>query len=254
MNIVISPAKKLDFSKEVKIIDEKDLTEVLLKEKAMKLARQMKKCSVDEIKKMMKLSDNLAKLNFDRYQDFMHKTKSAPAITAFVGDTYKGLNIEEYTRNDLKYAQKNLHILSGLYGVLRPLDKIKPYRLEMGRKLKIDSCSNLYEYWGDDITISLNDFIDSSKSAILVNLASEEYFKSIKKEQVNGQIIDIKFLEKKENTYKVIGLFSKKARGMMASYIIKNRIIETKKLKEFNENAYKYSKNESNQNLFVFKR
>jgi cytoplasmic iron level regulating protein YaaA (DUF328/UPF0246 family) len=250
LDIVISPAKKLDFESEVSY----KCTKPLLTKNTQTLVKELKKCSVKDIKSLMKLSDNLAELNFDRFQTFEKTKDIKPAVFAFVGDTYKGLDISSYSKNNIDYAQDHLHILSGLYGVLRPLDELKPYRLEMGTRFKFGENKNLYDFWGSAITDELNKMINKSKSKFLVNLASEEYFKAVKPELLNAQLVNIKFLENKNGTYKTIGLMAKRARGMMSTYIIKNQVKTVDKLKKFDIDGYKFDAKESSEFNLVFKR
>ncbi|EQC51335.1 peroxide stress protein YaaA [Bacteriovorax sp. DB6_IX] len=250
MNIVISPAKKLDFEHGINI----KCTKPLMSNKTSVLLSELQKCKMVDIQKMMKLSDKLAQLNFERYQEFEMTADKSPAIYAFVGDTYKGLDAKSYSSDDLAYAQEHLHILSGLYGLLRPYDEMKPYRLEMGTKFGAMGAKNLYEFWGSDIVKQINKFSQKTESEYLVNLASEEYFKSVKRDELEVQVIDVKFLENKNGQYKMIGLMAKRARGMMASYIVKNQIKSLSDLKKFDVDGYKFSKEDSEKNLLVFKR
>ena len=250
MNIVISPAKKLDFEHGIKL----KCTKPALNKKTSLLLDELKKCKKGEIQKMMKLSDSLAQLNFDRYQEFATTEDKSAALYAFVGDTYKGLNATEFTKDDVDYAQDHLHILSGLYGLLRPKDEMKPYRLEMGTRFGTAGAKNLYEFWGSDISKQLNKLSQKSGSKYLVNLASEEYFKSVKRDELETQVIDVKFLENKNGVYKTIGLMAKRARGMMASYIVKNKIETIDELKKFDIDGYQFNASESKENLLVFKR
>lgn len=250
VNIVISPAKKLDFEHGINI----KCTKPLMSNKTSVLLSELQKCKMVDIQKMMKLSDKLAQLNFERYQEFEMTADKSPAIYAFVGDTYKGLDAKSYSSDDLAYAQEHLHILSGLYGLLRPYDEMKPYRLEMGTKFGAMGAKNLYEFWGSDIVKQINKFSQKTESEYLVNLASEEYFKSVKRDELEVQVIDVKFLENKNGQYKMIGLMAKRARGMMASYIVKNQIKSLSDLKKFDVDGYKFSKEDSEKNLLVFKR
>ena len=250
MNIVISPAKKLDFEKPTGW----DCTDPLLFEQTKELVKELQKCSASDIKAMMKLSDSLAELNYDRFQSFSGTKDKRPAAFAFVGDTYKGLDFRSFKDKDVEYAQDHLHILSGLYGVLRPLDELRPYRLEMGTRFKFKEYNNLYDFWGTIITEQINDLLKDNKSKILVNLASEEYFKSVKVDDLDADLINVKFLENKNGTYKIISFMAKRARGMMSAYIIKNKIKTVDKLKNFNEDGYKFDAKMSTENELVFKR
>lgn len=250
MNVVISPAKKLDFDSPVDF----ETSQPLLEKKTKQLLSGLKDCSQEDIKKMMKLSDSLAELNYLRFQNFAKTKDKKAAVFAFNGDTYRGLEANSLSKKDIEYAQKHLQILSGLYGVLRPLDQIKPYRLEMGTRFGVKDSKNLYQFWGSDIANTLNEFAKSSKSKYLVNCASEEYFKSVKREECQFNIIDVKFLDEKNGEFKIISFLAKKARGTMAKYIIQNKVKTIDELKAFAEDGYKFSASESSESLLVFKR
>jgi len=252
MIVVISPSKTQDFSlAKYNFICSKSK----FHNEIIELINSLKKISIQELRTLMKISDNLAKLNFDRYQQFetkFTKDNSKPAILSFKGDVYEGINLEHYDNNDFDFAQKHLRILSGLYGLIRPLDLIQPYRLEMGIKLKIANYNNLYQFWGDKITSELNSLANDNK--YLINLASAEYFDSINHSKLTLEKIDIIFKEEKNDNYKIIGLFSKKARGLMANFIIKNKIEKPELLKSFVESKYKFNQSLSNESQYVFTR
>lgn len=251
MKILVSPAKKLDFETDHGI---SEATEPSLKTKANSLAKHMKKLSASDLSKLMKLSQNLADLNYQRFQAFKPKNNSLakPAAFAFNGDTYTGLSIESFTKSDLKQAQKQLRILSGLYGILRPLDLIQPYRLEMGTKLKFESYKNLYQYWQDDVTELLNSELKPNE--IVVNCASNEYFSVIDIKQLKGKLITPVFKEKKNGEYKIISFNAKKARGMMARYIIQNKIDSEKGIKDFDLDGYKFNAKLAKDGEYLFTR
>ncbi|EQC44188.1 peroxide stress protein YaaA [Bacteriovorax sp. Seq25_V] len=247
MKAILSPAKKLNFddSHEVK------MTKPLLLKKTDILVKVMKEKSVTDIKKLMKLSDDLSELNYNRYQKY-ESSKKAPAAFAFVGDTYQGLDFRGLSKKQQEYANGTVYILSGLYGLLNVFDEISPYRLEMGTGLKFDSYKNLYDFWKNDIAKTINKY--NSQNEPIVNLASEEYFKSVKREEVAAPIIDVKFLENKNGEFKTIGIMAKRARGMMARFIVENKVQTVEELQNFNVDNYKFDKKSSTENLLVFKR
>ena len=193
---------------------------------------------------MMKLSDNLTELNFLRFQDFslpFNEENSKPAIFSFNGDTYIGFDVGQLNENDLRWAQNRLGLLSGLYGLLRPLDLMQPYRLEMGTKLTNPQGKDLYAFWGDKLTKKLNDTLHTHEQKILINLASNEYFKSVKKKQLNARIITPIFKDAKNGEFKVISFYAKKARGFMARYIMEQQVTTMDKLLAFDSAGYYYS-------------
>ncbi len=253
MLVVLSPAKKLDFETETNCSIQ---TEPQLLEKTNLLSKELKKLSTAEISKLMKLSPTLSELNYKRFQSFKNKynpSTSKQAVFAFNGDTYTGLNIKSFNKNELKSVQKNIRILSGLYGILKPMDLIQPYRLEMGTKYKFNNYKNLYEYWKEDVTALINKELKSHNNT-LVNCASQEYFSLIDKDQLKGDIITPVFKEKRNGEYKIISFSAKKARGMMANFIVKNNITDIDGVKKFNLDNYKFSKSLSNDFELVFTR
>lgn len=252
MLVIISPAKKLDFETHA-LTDEYTQCEYL--ETSKKLIKNLKNLKVPEIAKLMKLSKSLAELNFNRYQEFktpFSLKNSKQAAFAFKGDTYIGLEFETFNKDEIQYSQENLRILSGLYGMLRPLDLIQPYRLEMGTKFGIDKKKNLYELWQDKLTLDLNKELEKKK--ILVNLASKEYFSAIDFNKLNGKVITPVFKEKKNGEYKIISFNAKRARGKMSQYIMKNKISTPDDLKKFNLDNYKFSEKMSSDNELIFVR
>jgi cytoplasmic iron level regulating protein YaaA (DUF328/UPF0246 family) len=253
MIVLISPSKTLDFAKKSGV----DFTIPDFLNESVKLINNLQKLSVPNICKLMDISPKLGELNFQRYQDFhtpFTQENAKQAIYAFMGDVYEGLDATSLTKPNIKYAQKHLRIISGLYGLLRPLDLIQPYRLEMGTKFANKSGKNLYEFWGDKITNKLNELLKDDKTPIIVNLASVEYFSAINKKILNGNIVTPIFKENKNGSYKVIALFAKKARGTMASYIIKNKVDSIAGLKKFSEDGYKFNSSLSSKNELVFVR
>ncbi len=252
MIIVISPSKTQDFSQRKYNFT---CTEPKFHNEIIELIKVLKKTSIDELKSLMNISENLAKLNYDRYHKFENnftKENSKPAILIFKGDVYDGIDVDNYSDLDFAFAQKHLRILSGLYGLIRPLDLIQPYRLEMGIRLKTANNNNLYQFWGDKITNELNSLI--KKDEFLINLASAEYFDSVNQSKIVGRKIDIAFKEEKDGDYKIIGLFAKKARGLMANFIIKNKLIKPEQLKSFRENGYNFNQSLSNESEYIFTR
>lgn len=205
----------------------------------------------------MSISGKLADLNSERCttweRDFTAEN-SRPCIFAFTGDVYQGMELSAWKAPDFTLAQKQIRILSGLYGVLRPLDLMQPYRLEMGTKLSTTRGKNLYDFWGNKITDLLNADLKSSGSNFIINLASNEYFSSVKTKSLDGELITPVFKDEKNGKYKIISFFAKKARGMMADYIIRNKITDVAGLKKFNTAGYKFSKSESTDIELVFLR
>ena len=205
----------------------------------------------------MGLSDKLGALNYERYQAWQRPfspENAKQALLAFKGDVYQGLDAESMDAEDLAWAQNNLRILSGLYGLLRPLDLMQPYRLEMGTKFANQRGGDLYAFWGDLITRKINQHLEGSKEPVLLNLASNEYFKSVHPEKINAPIITPVFMDKKDDKYKIISFFAKKARGLMSAYIIKNRITDVERIKDFDSAGYSYNPAMSEGNKWVFTR
>ncbi len=253
MYTVISPAKKLNFEKLNRKIK---ITNSNFKPETNKLLKTVKKLSSRELQSLMKISTSLADLNYERFKSFRttNSTNEKQAILAFAGDVYSGLDAISLTNNELEFSQKHIGILSGLYGLLRPLDGIQPYRLEMGSKLSIDSSSNLYNYWEDKLTNSIINMVSNTKSNSLVNLASNEYFSAIQTKGFPAPIIQPIFKETVNGQNKIISFVAKKSRGLMARYIIKNKINDPKHLKEFDIDDYKFRPKLSDETRWVFTR
>ena len=254
MLIIISPAKTLDYKTPTSI--ERETEAPFLKE-SQKLIRQLKKLKPNEISELMKVSSKIAYLNHDRFAQWQLPFPTGTtrqALLAFKGEVFNGLDAYSFSQDDMYYAQEHLRILSGLYGVLRPLDMMMPYRLEMGIKLVQGKNKNLYEFWGDKITKNIQESINKQGEKVLINLASNEYYKSVKTSKINTQIITPIFKEARGDQYKVIVIFAKKARGLMSRYIIKNRIETPEEIKLFSEAGYFYNETLSNENEFVFTR
>jgi cytoplasmic iron level regulating protein YaaA (DUF328/UPF0246 family) len=253
MIAIVSPAKTLDFKTE----NTHKHTLPRFQKEALKLIDVLKEKSEGDIGELMSISDKLATLNVERYRSFTKKkdpANSQQAVFAFRGDVYQGLQAESFNEEDLDFAQDHFRILSGLYGLLRPLDLIQPYRLEMGAKLKVKGDSNLYEYWHDKIVSRLNGDLKAQGDKLLINLASNEYFKAVDKKKLKAKVIDVDFLDFSSGKYKIISFYAKKARGMMSHYIIKNRIKEAEHLQGFDYEGYIYDANASNDEKLVFKR
>ncbi len=252
MLVLLSPAKTLDnspttnsFFSQPQFIHETEQLVTNLKEK-----------SANDLKKLMKISDKIADLNVVRYQNFslpFNTNNAKQAIFMFRGDVYTGLNVELFDEKDLEFAQKTLRILSGLYGILKPMDLMQPYRLEMGTKLSTDSGKNLYEFWESKLTSSLNAEIDNPNT-LVINLASKEYFNSIQQKNLKGKLVHIDFKEWRGDKYKIIAFNAKKARGMMSQYIVKNRISDLGALKAFDMDNYTYNEELSEKDRLVFVR
>ncbi len=259
MLLLISPAKKLDFES-VAQTDLFTLPDFL--DKSQELIDTLLPYSTEQLGKMMKISQNLSALNYQRYHDWhtpFNGQNAKQAISTFKGDVYTGMNVESFDNSQLEFAQQHLRILSGLYGLLRPLDLMQPYRLEMGTKLPNNQGKNLYEFWGDNITIAINEQLKNTQSKYVINLASHEYFKSVKTQLLDTPIITPIFKELRidkvnGNHYKIISLLAKRARGMMSAYILKNKITDINKIKNFNEANYAYNEELSEGNNWVFTR
>jgi len=254
MLLVVSPAKKLDFESPVATTK---FTQPTLLDQSQLLINDCVKLSPAEIASLMKLSDKLAGLNAARFGDWatpFNTDNARQAILSFNGDVYTGLDAQSFSDDDFDFAQQHFRILSGLYGLLKPLDLIQAYRLEMGCKLSNARGDNLYQFWGDIITNELNNALKAQNDDTLVNLASTEYFKSVKKKSLNATIITPAFKDWKNGQFKMISFFAKKARGLMARYIIQNKITNVEQLKDFDLAGYQYSESLSKGNDWVFTR
>ena len=254
MLMVISPAKTLDYTSPL-ATQEYSLPRYL--EQSSQLIEVLRTLSPNQLAELMQLSDKLAGLNvarFTQWQPDFTLENARQAILAFRGDVYTGLDADSLSAADFKYAQQHLRILSGLYGVLRPLDLMQPYRLEMGTKLDNPVGANLYEFWGEQITDSLNQCLAEQKTDVLLNLASNEYFKAVKPKQLKATLIDVDFKDCKNGQYKIISFYAKKARGMMARYVIENKIDSVAGLRKFNTQGYYYSAEQSKPEHLVFLR
>ncbi|MBW3467176.1 peroxide stress protein YaaA [Arthrospiribacter ruber] len=240
MVILISPAKTLDFNS----TDISLQTQPEFQKDTFELVSIMKKKSKEDLMKMMGISEKLAELNEGRYKNFkktFEPEHAKQALLAFKGDVYTKIDVDNYTVEDFDFAQNHLRILSGLYGLLKPLDLIQPYRLEMGIKVENKRGKNLYEFWGQRIAKAIDKAADGSA---VINLASQEYFKAVDDKAIKSKVISPVFKEYRNGKYQVIGLFAKQARGLMTDYIIKNRITDPEKLKLFNQDGYEWAGDE----------
>ncbi len=254
MLIVLSPAKTLDYTVDAK----SNHTAPQFLSQSSKLIKTLKEKEPKDIASLMGLSDKLASLNFDRYQSWKAaKTVSSdakPSMLVFKGDVYQGLEADKFNAKQIKFAQKHLRILSGLYGILRPMDVIKPYRLEMGTKLKTEKGKNLYEFWGNSVQDNVVDDLTSQKSDLLINLASKEYFSVLGKMPEYINVVSPVFKDFKNGEHKIISFYAKRARGLMAKWIIENNIKDFEKLSKFNLDGYYFSKKDSTVTEPVFLR
>ena len=254
MLTLLSPAKKLNMD-----AYEGDLTvtQPRLLDATKSLALTAKDQTLSDLKRLMHLSDNLAQLNVDRFQRFdldAHSDEMKPAGLAFDGDVYWGLEAKSLSNSELSYAQDHLRILSGLYGLLRPMDKIQPYRLEMGTKLRNDRGANLYEFWGETIADQIRADLDGHTDQTVLNLASNEYFKAAKEKTLDRRVITVKFLEEKDGKARPIQYYTKFGRGLFARWVMQNRVDRAENLKDFDLSGYKFSVERSSKDELIFER
>lgn len=252
MLVVTSPAKKLDWAER-----DQDMTWPALHDDAVALAEVARALTVAELMKLMHISLDLAQLNYTRFQEFAADPATEttrPAVLAFAGDTYQGLEAASLDAEELAWAQDHLRILSGLYGVLRPLDAMQPYRLEMGSRLKNPRGKNLYEYWGSRISEALNEQAAATGAQVLVNCASQEYFGAVDLSALKLRVVTPVFMEDKNGTPKVVSFYAKRARGAMARYIIQHRLNDAASLKDFDAGGYAYQPDLSEPDKPVFLR
>ena len=254
MLALISPAKTLDYET---TLPTEQFTLPRLLEQSELLIEDCQKLSATDIASLMSVSEKIATLNVGRFHDWQadfNFSNARQAIFAFKGDVYTGLDAYQLNDQSIQFAQEHLRMLSGLYGLLRPLDLMMPYRLEMGTKLQNIRGHNLYEFWGDIITNLINEDLQQSQSELLVNIASDEYYKSVKESKIKAEIIKPVFLDQKHGKYKVISFYAKKARGLMARYIIENQLERLEDLKAFNIDGYYFDAESSLKGELVFKR
>ena len=248
MLVVVSPAKKLDMSPEVEKIK---TSKPLFSDDIDKLAKAAGQLSEEKLQALMKISPALARLNKERFNNFGNQERK-PAAFAFAGDTYTGFDAKSLDQDALRWAQDHLRILSGLYGLLRPLDEIEPYRLEMGSRLKVENTSDLYAYWGSRLSNEINLQAKITGSTLLLNCASQEYFKAVDKKSLELEVITPQFFELTSKGPKQISFYAKKARGAMARYVVENRIATIEDLIQFNLAGYSYNSKESSRSSPVF--
>ncbi|MET0377782.1 MAG: peroxide stress protein YaaA [Spongiibacteraceae bacterium] len=254
MLIVISPAKTLDFDTPSPL---KRFTQPLFLDRSQELITILRTYDPTQISTLMGISDKLGELNWQRFQEWtpaFTPANAKQALLAFRGDVYTGLDADRFAKADFDYAQKHLRILSGLYGLLKPLDLMQAYRLEMGTTLPNPRGRNLYEFWGDQVTDALNLELAKMKKPVLINLASEEYFKAVRPKQLAGTVLTPHFKERKGSAYKIVSFFAKKARGLMSAYIVKNRIEAIDDLKDFAVDGYRFNAALSRDRDWVFTR
>ena len=249
MLVVVSPAKKLDMDPVAGV----QPTQPMFPERTRELVTEAAKLTSGELEKLMKISPNLAKLNQQRFSDFGSQDRK-PAAFAFAGDTFQGLEVATLDADALRWAQEHLRILSGLYGVLRPLDEIEPYRLEMGSRLKTERGKNLYEYWGSELALELSTQAKITQSKAVVNCASQEYFQSVDIQALSVPVISPVFMESTEKGPKIISFYAKRARGAMARFVVSNRIATPAALCDFDAGGYRYEPDLSSENKPVFLR
>lgn len=254
MLVVVSPAKNLDYESSPIT---REFTQPEFLDHSEELIARCRRLSPAKIGSLMKISDKLAGLNADRYASWsapFNPDNAKQAVLAFNGDVYSGLQANKFSETDFSYAQQHLRILSGLYGLLKPLDLMQPYRLEMGTKLDTKRGKNLYQFWGDLITNKINHALVEQGDNVLVNLASNEYFKSVNPKSLDGMIVTPTFKDKKNGEYKIISFFAKKARGLMARYIIQNQLTDVSQLQAFDLDGYRFNSKLSKPEQPVFTR
>ena len=254
MLFLLSPAKSLDYESALPPVK---ASEPLFVPQSTELISTLKKKSPKQIAELMDLSDALAQLNVDRYKAWspqFTETNARPAVLAFNGDVYEGLDAKTLKPKDLQWAQEHVAILSGLYGVLRPLDLMQAYRLEMGTTLQHGKSNNLYQFWGTQIAEYLNQQLNHSKDPVIVNLASQEYFKAVDRKALQARVIECVFQDFKNGQYKIISFFAKRARGLMARYAIQHQAKTPQALQAFNSEGYSYTSEVSTEDTLVFRR
>jgi len=251
--MLVSPAKSLDMQASYPTLP---ISDIRFLNESVELINQLQHLNPEEIGKLMGISEKLAELNYQRFQDWLPQDarEACPALFAFKGDVYQGIAVDEFQADELEYAQKNLRILSGLYGLLRPFDSMQAYRLEMGTKFKNAKGANLYAFWGSKITELLKQDMTDNQSTELVNLASNEYFKAVKTKEIAHKIITPVFKDYKNGKYKIISFYAKKARGLMVAFAVKNKIQHAEHLKAFNTSGYCFSTESSTETEWVFLR
>lgn len=254
MLLLISPAKTLDLETPAPTAE---FTQADFLKQSKQLISELRVLAPHDISNLMSISDKLSLLNFDRFASWktpFKPTNAKQALFAFQGDVYTGMQAETFSAGDIQFAQQHLRILSGLYGLLRPLDLMQAYRLEMGTSFANSRGKNLYEFWGDTITGAVNKQLKELKSSVVINLASHEYFSAVKPKLLKAEIITPIFKDQKNGQYKIISFFAKKARGMMSTYIIQHRITDPEAIKQFNVAGYGFDLAMSSEREWVFTR
>ena len=251
MILLLSPAKTLDFAQQ----DYPRFTQPRFREEQQTLIDRLRKFDRPGLKKLMKISDKLAALNEERYAAYeqpFSPENAKPAILAFRGDVYTGLNVDDFSKDDLLFAQEHVRILSGLYGLLRPLDLMQPYRLEMGTKMNTERGANLYEFWGDKLTAALRSDLAEQEKPVVINLASKEYYGSLQPDALGADVYEIDFRENRDGKWKFITYNAKKARGLMTRYVVKNRLTHPEQLRDFDLEDYCLNSELSTERKFTF--
>ncbi len=255
MIAILSPSKTQDFESELIF---KPFTEGRFHQQSWELAQNLREYSADELSELMSISENLGNLNHDRYQAFEKsytEQNSRQSILAFKGDVYTHIQVDDYTAEDFEFAQKHIRTISGLYGLLRPLDRIQTYRLEMKTALKNEKGKNLYQFWGDTLMKALEQDLAEQEDRVVINLASKEYSKALRLDQIDAEVINIVFKEKRPGKEPaILALFAKLARGMMANYMVKERLSSPEQLKNFDQSGYEYRDDLSKPDELVFVR
>lgn len=254
MLMVISPAKTLDYESPLAT---QRFTRPELLEQSQQLIEIARQLSPADIASLMSISDKLAHLNaerFNQWQPAFTPENARQAILAFKGDVYTGLQAERFSEADFDFAQQHLRMLSGLYGLLRPLDLMQPYRLEMGTRLANPAGNDLYHFWGDRLTDKLNQALQAQGDRVLINLASDEYFKAVKPARLQAELVKPVFLDEKNGKFKVISFYAKKARGLMSRFVIEHRLTQVAELKQFDVDGYRFDAAGSHGNELVFRR
>lgn len=254
MLAILSPAKTLDYQTP---LTTKKSSEANFNRESKELITTLRKFAPADIASLMKISDKLAELNHRRYAQWQPQPRddnARPAMFAFKGDVYQGLDAPSMSARDINFAQKHIRVLSGLYGLLRPLDLMQPYRLEMGTQLATRRGSNLYEFWGNKVTDHINSALAEQSSKVLVNLASNEYYNVVQPERIDGRILNINFKELRDGKYRFVSFSAKKARGLMARYMVDQRITRASKLRDFDVDGYAFNDTLSDADNWIFTR
>jgi len=250
MFLLLSPSKTQNFETRSNF----EYTQPFFRDEIHDLVKELRHYTAKDLQELMGISAKLAEINMQRFQKFddnFNLDNAKQALAAFSGDVYDGIEVELYSPEDISFAQKHVGIISGLYGLLRPLDLMQPYRLEMGINLKVSNKKNLYDFWGDKITDRINDL---NKDGLVINLASVEYSKAINPKKIKSRFVNIVFQENNKGVYKIVGILAKRARGIMANYIIKNRLVSLDSLTKFHLEGYSFHKNSSDDNNLIFVR